>query len=78
MLKLLKISGKDVIKILVKYFDFEILRQRGSHVVLRKFDKGRKIVTVVPLHDELKTGTLSGILELAEIDKVEFIKKVRK
>ena len=33
----------------------------------------RKIVTVVPLHDELKSGTLLVVLKLAEIRKEDFI-----
>ncbi len=62
MSKLPRFSGKEIIKILVKEFNFEISRQRGSHVVLRKFLDGKKIVTVVPLHREIKIGTLLGIL----------------
>ena len=61
---------------LVKEFGFEIARQKGSHVVLRKIDGGRKIVTVVPLHKEVKLGTLFGILELGEISKEEFLEKL--
>ena len=49
-------------------------RQRGSHVVLAKYTGDRKIVTVVPLHSELKPGTLLGVLELAGIDREELLK----
>ncbi len=45
-----------------------MVRQRGSHVVLRKGSIG----TVVPNHDELKRGTLKGILELAKIREEDF------
>ncbi|MFL5872718.1 MAG: type II toxin-antitoxin system HicA family toxin [Solirubrobacterales bacterium] len=38
----------------------EIVRQRGSHVRLKK--PGRRNALVVPLHRELKRGTLGGIL----------------
>jgi len=48
---------------------FEIARQRGSHVVLRKGSHG----CVVPNHKELKTGTLAGILKQAGISYDEFI-----
>jgi len=77
MSRLPKLSGREVIRILIKEFGFEISRQRGSHVVLRKFCEGKKIVTVVPLHNEIKVGTLHGILELAKISKEEFIKKLK-
>ena len=73
-----KLSGQEIVKILVKEFGFKVSRQRGSHVVLKKFESGRKIVKVVPLHDEVKIGTLLGILKLAEIRKDDFLKKISK
>lgn len=74
-MKFHNISGKDIIKILVKEFEFEVVRQAGSHVILRKYKNGKKITTVVPLHDEIKPGTLLGILALAGINKDEFASK---
>ncbi len=76
MSKLPRLSGLEIIKILVREFGFEAVRQKGSHVTLRKFVDGSKIVTVVPMHKEVKLGTLLGILELAKIDKDEFLKKL--
>jgi predicted RNA binding protein YcfA (HicA-like mRNA interferase family) len=52
---------------------FEQTRQRGSHVVMRKGSIG----TVVPLHKEVKTGTLAGILRQAQISQDEFLGAVR-
>jgi predicted RNA binding protein YcfA (HicA-like mRNA interferase family) len=69
-----KISGKDCIKILCNKFGFAIKRQKGSHIVLVKETNNGKIVTVVPNHKELKTGTLKGVLELAKVDEEDFIK----
>ncbi len=68
------LSGKDVIRILCKEFGFNLVSQKGSHVKLRKTYRGRKIITIVPLHRELAQGTLRGILELAEIDFEDFLK----
>ncbi len=66
-----KISGKDCIKILCNKFGFKAIRQHGSHVILKKeLPEG----TPVPLHKELKLGTLKGILQLAKIDEKEFAK----
>lgn len=48
---------------------FAIARQKGSHVVLRRGSTG----CVVPLHRELKTGTLSGVLKQAGITPEEFM-----
>ncbi len=62
------ISGNEAIKIFVK-LGFKIARQKGSHVVLRKENKG----CVVPLHKELSTGTLRGALKQAGISVEKFI-----
>lgn len=48
---------------------FEKVRQSGSHVVMRRGSKG----CVVPLHSELKVGTLAGLLRQAEVSPEEFI-----
>jgi predicted RNA binding protein YcfA (HicA-like mRNA interferase family) len=71
-----KLSGKEIVNILVREFDFEATRQTGSHIILHKFVDEKKIVTVVPLHKEVKIGTLFGILALAKIEKEEFLKRL--
>ncbi len=55
--KLPVISGERLIKILVKK-GFSVRRLAGSHVVLQK----GFVVFSVPLHEELKKGTLKAIL----------------
>ena len=45
------------------------VRQRGSHVRLRHQDL--PVPLVVPLHRELKRGTLAGILRDADLDADE-------
>ena len=74
MSTLKKISGRECIKILCNKFNFKAVRQRGSHVVLKKETPEGTIGTVVPLHKELKLPTLRGILELAEIKEEDFEK----
>jgi len=78
MSKLPRLSGEEVIKILTKKFNFRVGRQKGSHVILVKFEREKKIVTVVPLHDELKPGTLLGVLKLADISREDFLKAIKK
>jgi len=51
-----------------------VRRQRGSHSVLVKYTSNRKTIAIVPLHPELKHGTLPGVLELAGTDREEFLK----
>ena len=58
------VSGKRLIKALEED-GWEVVRQRGSHVRLKKH--GRRIALVVPLHKEIKRGTLGGILRDADL-----------
>ncbi len=73
MPKLPVLSGQELIKILRK-MDFEIVRQKGSHVSLRKGNYR----TVVPLHDELAKGTLLSILHQCGLNKEELIELLGK
>ena len=69
MPKLPVLSGAEVVKMLER-LAFEQVRQRGSHVIMRRGSAG----TVVPLHKELKTGTLAGIIRQAGLTQDEFLK----
>ena len=69
------LSGRKVIKILCREFGFCFISQKGSHAKLRKRVSGRDVTTIVPLHRELALGTLRGILDLAEVEMGEFLKK---
>ena len=72
MPKLRAISGEIVVRVLCNRFGFSISGQSGSHIRLSKFTAQGKIGTVVPIHDELKLGTLRSILKLAKVDPEEF------
>lgn len=72
MSRLRKISGKECVKLLCNKFEFKIVRQKGSHIILKKETSLGTVGTVVPNHKELKIGTLKGILELAKIKIEEF------
>lgn len=72
MPKLKRISGEDAIRRLEK-FSFQRVRQRGSHVVLKKQTSEGEIGCVVPLHRELAIGTLRGILKQAKLSVEEFM-----
>jgi predicted RNA binding protein YcfA (HicA-like mRNA interferase family) len=71
-----KISGKECLKILCNKFGFQIVRQRGSHVVLKKETPEGKVGTVVPMHPEIKIGTLKGILDQGKVSVEEFSKHI--
>ncbi len=72
-MKLPVISGLDVIKRL-KRAGFIATRQKGSHVRLEKFDGEKTIKITVPLHDEMKKGTLNRIIKEAGLTHEEFDK----
>ena len=65
--KLRIISGKEVVKILGSY-GFVITRTIGSHVRLTlQIENKETLHITVPLHFELKRGTLRGII--SELEK---------
>ena len=68
MPKLPVLSGAQIVKALER-LGFVQIRQRGSHVVMRRDHAG----TVVPLHREVKQGTLNGILRQAQVSPAQFL-----
>ncbi|MFH1831276.1 MAG: type II toxin-antitoxin system HicA family toxin [bacterium] len=75
MTKLPTISGKDLVKIIIK-LGFSIARQKGSHLILKHSD-GR--VTVVPCHnnEDLDKGLLKKILRDIDMSMDDFIKIIK-
>ena len=64
----LTFSGREVVKVLVNAGGFEWRRTTGDHAQLyyehpTNEDDQRQVT--VPLHDELRTGTLRGIADSA-------------
>ena len=74
MPKLKKISGKECVKILCNKLGFRVVRQKDSHIVLKKETEKGSVGTVVPNHKEIKIGTLKGVLRLGKVDEEEFSK----
>jgi predicted RNA binding protein YcfA (HicA-like mRNA interferase family) len=71
MPKLPLLSGQEVVRALERP-DFEQVRQRGSHVLMRR----GSALCVVPMHKEVRGGTLAGIPRQAQIAPDDFIKAV--
>jgi predicted RNA binding protein YcfA (HicA-like mRNA interferase family) len=55
-----RLSSRETIRVLER-LGFEQIRQTGSHVVMKKETPDGVVGCVVPVHRELKVGTLSGI-----------------
>ena len=72
MPKLPRVSGAEAQRALER-LGFQKVRQSGSHVVMKRESKG----CVLPMHSELKTGTLAGVLRQAEVSTEEFIFALR-
>jgi predicted RNA binding protein YcfA (HicA-like mRNA interferase family) len=67
------VSGSEVIRALGR-LGFRIVRQRGSHVILRKDTEAGAVGCAVPAHLELAPGTLRGILKQAGVSLKDFSK----
>ena len=78
MPKLPRLPASAVIAALQR-LGFEIVRQKGSHVVLRRpasspESGGASVTCVVPLHRrDLAVGTLGSVLRQAGVDAETFI-----
>ncbi len=65
------LSGFEVVRRL-KRAGFIAVRQKGSHVRLEKFDGERVLKITVPLHKQIKKGTLNRIIKDAGLTLEEF------
>jgi len=68
MPELPRISGAEAIKVF-ETLGFAMVRKRGSHVILRKQDKG----CVIPVHKELAIGTLRSAIRQAGLTPNDFV-----
>jgi predicted RNA binding protein YcfA (HicA-like mRNA interferase family) len=75
MAKLRRVSGDQTVEALRK-LGFEQVRQRGSHVVMKKQLPEDAIGCVVPMHKELAVGTLSSILRQAKVSADQFLEQL--
>jgi predicted RNA binding protein YcfA (HicA-like mRNA interferase family) len=69
--RLRRLSGREVCRILEKN-GFAQVRQRGSHVVMQRRSGNTTITVPVPVHAELKAGTLLSIVRQSGVPRAEF------
>lgn len=72
MPKLPHVSGAEIQRALER-LGFHKVRQSGIHLVMKRDTKG----CVVPMHGEVKIGTLAGLLRQAEVSAEEFMQALR-
>ena len=71
MPKLRVLSGKEVCKIMSRH-GFVKVRRKGSHIIMQKSTVNSTITVPVPDHDELKIGTLIGIIKQSGLPRELF------
>jgi predicted RNA binding protein YcfA (HicA-like mRNA interferase family) len=74
MPKMRVLSGREVCRILSGH-GFEKIRQKGSHIIMQKRAKNTTITIPVPNHDELRMGTLRGIIRQSGLPRALFESK---
>lgn len=67
------ISGDDAVRALARA-GFVFVRQKGSHVRMKKQLPDTTLNVTIPLHDELDRTTLRSIIKAAELSEEEFLK----
>lgn len=60
------VSGEKIVRALER-LGFQRVKQKGSHLKLRKVDPTGKRTVIVPMHHEVARGTLDSILVQAGI-----------
>ena len=71
MSKLGHFSGTEVCRILEQN-GFHQVRQRGSHAVMQKRDGMSTVTVPVPMHREVRIGTLMSIVRQSGVPKSAF------
>jgi predicted RNA binding protein YcfA (HicA-like mRNA interferase family) len=71
MPKLGTFSGEELCRILGRH-GFIAVRQRGSHVVMQKQADTTTITVPVPMHREIRIGTLQSIIRQSGLPRSEF------
>ena len=68
MPKLKVFSGNDLIKLFLEN-GFSYIRTKGSHSIVQKQLIDTTITIPIPLHKELKIGTLSSIIRQSKLPR---------
>ncbi|MCC5840871.1 MAG: type II toxin-antitoxin system HicA family toxin [Opitutales bacterium] len=66
-----RFSGESMCRLLEENGFFAV-RQRGSHRVMQKSIPGGTVTVPVPMHADLKAGTLASIIRQSRLDRTLF------
>jgi predicted RNA binding protein YcfA (HicA-like mRNA interferase family) len=59
-------SGAELCRLLGAH-GFQVVRQKGSHVIMQKTVPGSTITVPVPNHREIRVGTLKSIVRQSKL-----------
>jgi len=62
------LSGAELLKALCRDWDYRVVNQEGSHVILQTGTPGHQRLSI-PNHDPLRIGTLNAILRAVATHK---------
>ncbi len=65
------LSGREICSILEDH-GFEMMRQKGSHIVMQRATEAGTTTVIVPDHAEVAIGTLSSIIRQSGLPKSLF------
>ncbi|WP_420444658.1 type II toxin-antitoxin system HicA family toxin [Candidatus Poriferisodalis sp.] len=65
------LSGREVCRILARHGYVEV-RRRGSHVAMQKIEDDSTVTVPVPMHQELRIGTLLSIVRQSGLSRQVF------
>ncbi len=69
--RLRNLSGNEVCRILSRH-GFSQVRQKGSHAIMQKAIENSTVTVPVPLHSEIRIGTLQSIIRQSGVSRSEF------
>ena len=66
-----KLSGEALCRLLEDH-GFVKVRQKGSHRIMQRREESSTITVPVPMHKDLKPGTLASIVRQSQLDRSLF------
>ena len=66
-----RFSGIQLCQLLEQH-GFKQVRQKGSHRIMQYKSSDSTITVPVPLHKDLKPGTLASIIRQSQLDRILF------
>ena len=62
------LSGAQLVKVLCRDWNFRVVHQEGSHIILQTDTPAHQRLSV-PNHNPLRVGTLNGIVRVVSVHK---------